>query len=159
MQILPRQRTERGSLRPDPGCEDDLLRLHCLVLRDNLYLYFEFIANISNILYKYHIDNFKNVGDLTTVSLYSYGAISSWTGQKLPPLDGTWALQFAIIPSTSYYVLLFKLGSVCIHVFIVNGRQRSTERFIYFRIDENDFMFCVNEEQSSGFDMQPTVLS
>lgn len=79
MQILPRRRAERGSLGPDPGCTYDLLGLHCLVFRDNLYLYFELIANISKILYKFHIDNFKTVDHLTTLSLYSYAVIISWT--------------------------------------------------------------------------------
>lgn len=47
MQTLSRQRTERDNLGSVPGCRLDLLGLHCLILRDNLDMYFEFIANIS----------------------------------------------------------------------------------------------------------------
>lgn len=81
MQTLPRQRTERGSsIGPEPGCRQDWLEPHCLIPRDNFYLNLEFIANISkfciNIIFT---TSLKNLDSLTTSSLYSCGAIISWT--------------------------------------------------------------------------------
>ena len=146
MQTLPRQRTERRSLRPDPGCRHDLLSLYYIVLIDNLCLYFEFIANVSN----FHViitftTSLTNVDSLTTLSLYSYGAIIclDWV-TAVPTTQGVgspvchnphhsllcpshycqlFIVIYHNISAAGFLIIVrMKVKSFRIHVFITSGR-------------------------------------